>query len=204
MRESEVTISEQELVARSKQGDRQACEELFDRHRAALRSWIRIRTGARLRHKVTTEDILQETFLRAFESVGRFVWCGEGSFRRWLCAIAEHLIWNVAQRRSTGELRLTIDPAKSGVSPSRHERRVERLDRLESSLASLRPEERDAIRLSRIDGLKISEVAERLNKPEATVKSLIGRGLRNLKNLFGDTESLNLSDSPSSDQGARS
>ena len=58
----------------------------------------------------------------------------------------------------------------------------------------LRPEERAALRLSRVEGLKVSEVAKRLNKTESAVKSLITRSLRKLRESFGDTESLHLPD----------
>ncbi len=56
----------------------------------------------------------------------------------------------------------------------------------------LRPEERAALQLSRVEGLKVSEVARRLNKTESAVKSLITRSLRKLRESFGDTESLHL------------
>jgi len=48
--------------------------------------------------------------------------------------------------------------------------------------------------MSRIDGLKIREIAARTDRSVDAVKQLILRGLRSLKRHFGDTESLHLPD----------
>ena len=182
------------LVQRAKAGDRSAFDELLERHTDRLRSWIRSRLGAKLRRNVEVEDLLQDTHLRAFRSLDRFTWNQEDSFYRWLCTIAQHLIWSASQKRSSNDIRLIADPPASGVSPSRHMQRKERLERLDEALHSLNPEEREAVQLARIEGLKVKEVAKRMKRPEPTVKSLIARSLRKLRESFGDTESLHLPD----------
>ena len=48
--------------------------------------------------------------------------------------------------------------------------------------------------MSRIDGLRIKEIAERTGRSVDAVKQLLLRGLRSLKRNFGDTESLHLPD----------
>ncbi|MBI4582659.1 MAG: sigma-70 region 4 domain-containing protein [Planctomycetes bacterium] len=50
------------------------------------------------------------------------------------------------------------------------------------------------ILLSRVEGLKIKEVARLMNRSESAAKNLLFRALRELKSSFGDTESLNLPD----------
>jgi DNA-directed RNA polymerase specialized sigma24 family protein len=47
----------------------------------------------------------------------------------------------------------------------------------------LTPDQREAIRLARIEGLKIREVAERMGKKKDAVQQLIVRGLRSLKQV---------------------
>ena len=73
-------------------------------------------------------------------------------------------------------------------------RRHERFERLESSLEDLRPEEREALRLSRFEGLTARDIAKRMNVSEITVKRMLSRGLTQLRNSLGDTESLHLPD----------
>jgi DNA-directed RNA polymerase specialized sigma24 family protein len=56
----------------------------------------------------------------------------------------------------------------------------------------LKTDEREAVTLSRIEGLKMKEIAERMGRSPAAVKMLLFRGLKQLKKSFGDTESLHL------------
>lgn len=173
------------LLAEAKRGDRDAFDELLELHRGRLEAWTRTSVGGRIRHRVEVEDLLQETCLRAFQSLDRFTWRHEDSFLQWLCTIARHLIWNASQKRTSDDLKLTIEVPAGGISPSREMRRDERFDRLEESLAGLKPEEREAILLSRVEGLKIRQIAERMNRSEPAVKSLIARSLARLKKSIG-------------------
>ena len=182
------------LITSAKTGDRAAFDELLEAHSIPLPAWIRTRVGDRIRRRVEVEDVVQETQLRAFQSIERFTWRGKDSFHRWLCTIAQHLIWNASQKRSTDDVELAIDIPDSGVSPSRRLQRDERFDRLEQSIQRLSPDERQVIRLSRIEKLKLREIAVRMNRSELGVKSLLSRALRKLKESFGDTESLHLPD----------
>ena len=181
-----------ELVHRAQGGERAAFDELAEGHRQRLIAWTRNRIGSHSRARLDVEDIVQDTYLRAFESIQRFVWRHEDSFFQWLSTIAQHLVWNMSRRLSAGDVNLTIDPPGSTVSPSRVMRREERFDRLERALLDLRPEEREIVRLARIEGLKAQEIAKRLGRPEPTVRSLLVRALSKLRESIGDTRSLNL------------
>lgn len=186
--------SEESLASSARAGDRSAFEVLLDLHRVHLERWVESRIGPKLRARIDVEDVVQETQLRAFESIGRFTWRGPDSFFRWLCVIAQHLIWNASKKRSGRDSRLVVEPPDSAVTPSTTLRRQERFDRLEQSMRGLKTEEREAVQLSRIDGLRVKEVAKRMKRPEPTVRSLIARALKKLRDSFGDTESLHLPD----------
>ena len=56
------------------------------------------------------------------------------------------------------------------------------------------PDYREVIRLSRIAGMKTSDIAEHMGRSSAAVKQLLFRALRRLRESFGDTESLHLPD----------
>jgi RNA polymerase sigma factor (sigma-70 family) len=71
-------------------------------------------------------------------------------------------------------------------------RREERWERLEKSLAALSPDHREVIRLARIEGLEVREIAARMGRTPSAVKNLLLRALKELKRSFGDTESLRL------------
>ena len=181
----------QPLLDRARTGDRGAFDELCEGQSKRLESLVRSQMGHGVRGKLEPVDILQETFLRAFESISVFRGQDEKTFFNWLASIAEHLIWNASQKRSLQEVPLVFD-ASGGVSPSRDLRRKERLERLQESLSGLKPDQREAIILSKIDGLTVKVIAGRMGRSEDAVKQLLSRGLRDLRRKFGDTESLHL------------
>jgi len=183
------------LVDQAKAGDRAAFDALVESFEARLRQFIGSRMGPGIRERLEPEDVLQETFLRAFESIAHFAWRDEARFLAWLKSIAENRIRDsVKGPRGDDVLQLSGDMQGTGSSPSRHARRGERFDRLERCLARLSPAQRQVVLLCRIEGLKIKEAARRMNRSESAVKNLLCRALRELKSTFGDTESLHLPD----------
>lgn len=72
---------QQDLVLRAASGDQQAFEALLLEHRPKLRAVIRRMIG----HPDDTDDLVQESTVRAWESIGSYR--GEASFGTWLCAI---------------------------------------------------------------------------------------------------------------------
>ena len=64
------------------------------------------------------------------------------------------------------------ETAASTVSPSRALRRHERLDRLQEALDSLSPDHRQVIVLARLKGLRIKEIAERMDRSPNAVALL--------------------------------
>jgi RNA polymerase sigma factor (sigma-70 family) len=59
-------------------------------------------------------------------------------------------------------------------------------------LDGLSPEYREVIVLARLKGLRIKEIALRMNRSENAVSLLLSRALAKLKEAFGETESFNL------------
>ena len=152
---------ERQLVERARGGDQQAFEELSAGLRERLLATIRNRLGAVARQGTDPEDVLQASLVRALRSIERFEWRGEGSFRRWLESIANHVTLDAIRRQGHRTvLRIDRDVPGDGASPSKSIRRRERLSRLEASLESLSPDYQAVLRLSRMDGLSIKEIAK--------------------------------------------
>lgn len=181
------------LVERARAGDRESFDRLVERFRdrllSAVQSWSRFQLGPPLEG----DEIVQETFVVSFESLGRFQWVGEDAFFRWLCGIAKRVVLkSKRQAIRSRQVGSSCEIVANDVSPSRAHRRDERFDRLKRSLDHLSPEQREAIGLARIEGLSIKEVAIRMNRSPASVKHLIARGLKELRDRLGDTASLHL------------
>jgi RNA polymerase sigma-70 factor (ECF subfamily) len=193
---------ERHLVERARTGDQQAFEELCLNLRERLLATIRSRLGAAARQGTEPEDVLQASLVRALHSMQQFEWRGEGSFRRWLESIAIHVTLDVVRHQGRRTvLRIDRDLTGDGVSPSKGIRRQERLDRLEASMKRLSPDYRTVLRLARMDGLSIKEIAKQMGRSESAVHNLLLRATKQLRKSFGDTESLNLGDGHFEDTG---
>ena len=70
--------------------------------------------------------------------------------------------------------------------------RKERLDRLEKAFSKLSPDCREVLRLSRLEGLRLKDIAAQLNRSEYSVRQLLARAVMEFRRMFGDTESFHL------------
>ena len=184
------------LVTKAQEGDRPAFDAAVATCRDKLESFVRSRVGGHLRQEVEVEDVLQETYVQALTSISRFHWTGSESLLRWLNGIAQHVILSSArgQQKQKGRvLYVEQELSNHDPTPSKAMRREERSDRLRDALNTLNPDHREAICLVRIEGLRVKEAAKRMNRTPKAVMHLLARGLKELRDSFGDTESLNLS-----------
>ncbi len=182
------------LVERAKLGNRDAVTSLTERCRDDLDHHVRLRVSAHLRSRVEIEDVVQETFATAFRTLAGFQFAGDGSFLRWLKGIAEHVILRAAEKdRHSKILYVKHDDIPSDdASASKVMMRDERFTRLEEALERLSPEHREVITLARLKGLRIKEIAARMDRSENAISLLLSRALSKLKEAFGDTESFSL------------
>ena len=102
---STVCVSDDDLVARARQGDPAAFGELVDRHRSAV---YRAALAALGSH-AEAEDAAQEAFLLAYRRLTGFR--GDASFKTWLLTIAWHQAIN-RRRSMTRLLRQIVQPAR--------------------------------------------------------------------------------------------
>lgn len=179
-------------LAKNKRDD-EARDELVRQFRGPLAAFVRTRLSKRLRKVIDVDDIVQDTFARAFQRLDRIQWQGEKAFSSWLCGIA----LNVVRESSRHYLKVDVESqnqeyAGSAATPSRHQRRDERFERLKTALNSLSEDHRQVITLSRIHGLPTKDVADRMNRSVEATYQLLWRATKQLKEVFGDTESLRL------------
>jgi RNA polymerase sigma-70 factor (ECF subfamily) len=184
-------------------GDSAAFERLAAAHRPRLEALIRRRLGSKLRPRIETDDIVQETLLRALRSLSVYEDEGPGSFFRWLGGIANHVILEAAKREKRDIiLPLDAEPAAAVISQSKATARDERFERLQRSLDGLSPDHRLVIVLARIERLPMKEVAVRMGRTPEAATQLLWRALQKLKASFGHTDSLHLPPRSLSDGGS--
>jgi len=183
------------LIERIRNGDQQAFSMLFEKYRARLAVLIHYRMGAELGRSYEADDILQETFLKAFRDFDRFTYRTPGSFMSWLARIADHVLADLAraqgrQKRHADEMlrfRSESNPAGpepiDSKTPSRVLAESEALRGLLDRLNSLPEDYRQAILLIKVEGLSTAEAAERLGKSNPATALLLHRALKRFRGL---------------------
>jgi RNA polymerase sigma-70 factor (ECF subfamily) len=187
--------SSQGLIERIKNGEREAFSTLFEKHRPRLAVLIHYRLSPELRRFFEVDDILQETFLKAFRDFDQFTYQSPGSFMSWLACISDHVMADLArsqgrQKRHAAEiLRFRSESNPSGPEPvdSRTPSRVfaeeEGLRELLAKLNALPENYRQAILLMKVEGLTTQEAAARLGKTSESAALLLHRALKRFRTL---------------------
>jgi len=197
----EQATSTLDLIERIKRGDRDAFTPLFEKYRPRLAVLIHYRMGPRLQSSLEVDDILQETFLRAYRQFDHFAYRSPGSFFRWLSSIAEHVLADAARyqgrdKRDAGaRVPLRSESHPSGLepvdtkTPSRLLTEREAVLRLLQKLDALPEQYRQAIILAKVEGLTTQEMAEKLGKSREATALLLHRALRQFRQVQEATQS---------------
>lgn len=188
------------LVARAKQSDRGAVEQLLVRHLPNLEAFVRLRMGPALRGLMTAPDLVQSVCREALEDLSDFEFRGEAPFRHWLFVRAENKLReknrfhraekrDVQKEQAMPDATTALSAYQSLVTPSKDLEVKEQMRRVEAAFDQLPPDYRDAITLHKLCGLSHAEIAERMQKSEGAVRNLVYRGISRLALLVdgGDT-----------------
>jgi RNA polymerase sigma-70 factor (ECF subfamily) len=158
-----------DLVEQAKSGDKEALNRLFARFLPVLRRWASGRLPRWSRDLMDTDDLVQETVVRAVKRIDRFESRHEGALQAYLRQAIMNRIRDEIRRtnRTPGTTELDQNQSDRGPSPLEAAIGTESLECYEAALARLRPEEREAIvaRLE-MDG-SYQDVARALGKPSA-------------------------------------
>jgi RNA polymerase sigma-70 factor, ECF subfamily len=136
-----------------------------------------------LSDRETAEEIVQETFTRAWRHADRYD-ASRGSVRTWLYQITRHAIID-ARRRASARPVLARNPLEGDAldemagGPSIEQAMLGW--QVAAALAKLSPEHRQVIRLAHVRGMSVREIAESCDLPEGTVKSRTWYALRSLR-----------------------
>ncbi len=173
--------TELELLARVVSGDRGAFDQVMREHEDRVFA-VCLRV---LGDREAALDAAQDTFLTVFRKAGQFQ--GNSALGTWIYRIAVNTCYDQirrAKRRPVESIPEHIDPSDPGA-----EQAIESAGHrpeIETALASLPAEFRNAVILSDLEGLPLPEVAEILGVPVGTVKSRVFRGRRLLAARLGN------------------
>jgi len=172
-----VNPSDSELIGRVlSSDDRAAFGELVLRHQSPVRRFLRHLTGGDV---ALSDDLAQETFLRAYRGLGQFR--GDASFVTWLLGIAHNQFRNARRRRKEVSWEAAEVPEPSEPGP---ERAADLHADLSAAMKKLDPDQQTALHLFYHQGLTHPEISTVAGWPIGTVKTHIARGRDKLRTLM--------------------
>jgi RNA polymerase sigma-70 factor (ECF subfamily) len=168
-------LSDHDLVALAVSGDRGAFAALVGRHQARVFRLARALTDDH--HEA--EDVLQQTFLSAWQALGGFR--GEASVRTWLLTIAKNAAWQARAKRAREPIDdvpiddLGLLAGWGQADPETIASRAQERALLEAAFARLAPEERQVLVLRDLEGVSGEETAAAIGTSLAAMKSRLHR-----------------------------
>jgi RNA polymerase sigma factor (sigma-70 family) len=176
-----ISLSEEELVSKLKSQDTLAIQALYDMYSGALLGVI----SRVIQHTEVAEDLLQETFIKIWNSAGSYD-NSKGRLFTWMM--------NIARNLSIDKLR--SKDFKNSNKNQDIENNVDFIDAqkevtfnadvlgIKDLVTSLKPEFRTVLEMVYFKGYTHVEAAEELNLPLGTVKTRIRMGIMELRKNF--------------------
>lgn len=185
-------MSEEEFIKEIKKNPNEF-GKVYDEHYRRIFNYCLKRT----KDFNTSRDICAETFLKAFLGIGKFKWKGI-SIQSWLYKIATNEIrlyyraqnyrpvsldalgWEGFSNKSSTDPVLQEEQSSAEKEFERHKQFL----KVRNAITGLPIIYQEVLTLKYFENLKIKEISGILNKPEGTVKSLLSRGIKQLKQLL--------------------
>ena len=162
----ELTLLTQVTVFHNKR----AFGRLVEKYQSPIRRFFLNQTGG---NEPLSDDLAQETFLKAWLNIGQFR--GAANFSTWLYRIAYNVFYDYTRSHKITE---EIDQAVALRQASSGDTALQ-LD-LQQALSILSPAERSCITLQLMEGQPIDKISEITEMAEGTVKSHLSRAKQKL------------------------
>lgn len=183
--------TDDELVAAARAGDEIAFSQLFKRH-SSLVSRLSYRFFSR---REQVEDIIQDSFVKAYFALNNYQGGHEKSFVSWLARITVHTCYDELRRtQKRGESRLgdlseeeeayLTDRLRDLSAGSNVEGAIISRDLAKKLLSRLKPEDRLVLTLLKQEELSIAEIAEITGWTSAKVKMRSHRAQQGLRRVL--------------------
>jgi RNA polymerase sigma-70 factor (ECF subfamily) len=174
-------------------------ERPLEDYRDYLRLLARLQLDPRLRGRLDSSDVAQETLLRAHAHQEQFRGKSEAERAGWLRAILANVLADALrklareQAQPEGSLEAALEESSvrlerwlhsSEPAPEDRMQRQEQLLHLAGALAQLPEEQRTAIELRHLQGYSVPAISELTGRSVASVSGLLRRGLKRLRQLL--------------------
>ena len=188
-------MTDSEMIAKCKKGDREAFNELMEKYQKKVFS---ISYGM-LSDYEDASDASQEVFVKVYRSIASFK--GEASFATWLYRICANVCNDMLRKRQRRGVSVSLDTEEDergsaaelvSDEPTPEESlelsETQRLVR--NAVNELSPEYREIIIYSDLQQMSYDEIAKILRCPTGTVKSRLNRARNALRKKLSDKREL--------------
>jgi RNA polymerase sigma-70 factor, ECF subfamily len=170
----------EQLVLRAKNGDNGAKAILYEEYATPLYRFVYVR----ITDKTEADDIVQDTFIRAFSALDRYESQGKGMLP-YLFTIARNLIINRAKKKKTDTIDVDFlnahDSGDRADAEALHQDIREDLLRAMESLSDM---EKEIVALRFYGEQTYTEIAEALGKREDAVRQHIARAIKKMRHAL--------------------
>jgi RNA polymerase sigma-70 factor (ECF subfamily) len=172
-------LSDQELMRIVQAGDFSPASEIYDRYSSRIYNFA----FRFLRNSEAAEDATQEVFVKMLKHANQFH--GDAKLSTWLFSITANWCRDYLRKadnkaKEADDVLITL-PAPADQSPHHNLEQRENEKRVQKALTALTPEQREAILLSRYQGLSYAEIAQISGCSEGAVKTRVFRAMETLK-----------------------
>ena len=178
-------LNDQELMRIVQSGDYSPASEIYDRYSGRIYNFA----FRFLKNSEAAEDATQEVFVKMLKHANQFH--GDAKLSTWLFSITANWCRDYLRKADNKSKEsddvLVALPAPSELAPDRNLERRESEQRVRRALETLTAEQREAILLSRYQGLSYAEIAQIAGCSEGAVKTRVFRAMETLKKtLMGE------------------
>jgi RNA polymerase sigma factor (sigma-70 family) len=155
------------LLKRIQTGDAAALNALMARYRPRLVRWASGRLPSYARDLAETQDLVQDTLIRAFRKIGEMEVRGEGALQAYLRQALLNTLRTELRRVRRRPVGAELESGVASAEPSPLERAVtgQTIERYEQALNTLRPADRE-LAIAHIEfGFSHRELASAFDKP---------------------------------------
>jgi RNA polymerase sigma-70 factor (ECF subfamily) len=193
---------EQRITIAAVSGDLDALTRLLHDSSPALRARLSGKIASAFSSVLDADDILQVTYLEAFQRIESFDPKGPGAFLAWITRIADNNLLDAirelerakrppARKRvhsnNDSSVALYDRLLQTTTTPSRKAVAAEIHDALTGAISQLPEDYAEVIRLYELQGLPVAEVATILGRSEGAVFMLRARALDRLREVLGQS-----------------
>ena len=174
---------EQSLIRRAQQRDQAAFAQLYEEYFDKIYRYITLKIG----NKTEAEDLTQQVFLKALQSISSFKWRGI-PFSAWLFRIAHNQVVDYLRKQNRNPIPLNESLVSGGDNPQSLVEQKMDFERLLSVTRQLTEAQREVISLRFVGELSIAQVAKTMGRSQGAVKALQHSAIVTLRKTLRVTE----------------